>query len=1252
MSVDPDSRALHVRGEDGGGPYRVDAAGALGVQVGEGNTQIVYAYGRQTWADGVVPPPLATVSGVVDSPYRGLNTFEERDAPFFFGREAAATQVLARMSRQIDGSGLLVVSGVSGAGKSSLLRAGVLPRLRWIGLVSIAHARSWPCLLFTPARAPLDELAVRVARLAGADAAEVRRGLDADPAGFALTARQAALAQLGSPAADPDSPAAEHRWKLLLMVDQFEQLFTQCPHEEQRRAFITALHAAATVRHGPDHEPAALVVLGVRADFEARCADYPQLAGAIQDRYLVTAMTERQLRLAITEPAKKTGSSVEDNLADELLREVRTRHPRASSAGVLPLLSHALDQAWRTRAGDSLVLADYERTGGIEGAVADSAQRAYDRLTPAQQAAARQVFTRLTACSDGVDTAARAIRVELTEGKSAAEARDVEAVLEAFAAERLLILAAGTVEISHEILLTAWPLLRDVWLAETHGDRIVRTRLDDVAAEWIRNSRDPTYLYTGTLLAAATETAARISADPGRYPPLSHAEQDFLRASNHAHHRRTRRRESIIAFLMALVIGLALLAVAAFHSSQEAKQQRDVAASGQLINESEVIGDVDPSVSKLLSIAAWRIHPSGQDRFAMLAAASRPGIASLTGHTDRVHAVAFSPDGHTLLSGSYDGTARLWDMATHRQIGAPLNGHGKVDSVAFSPHGNVVATGGEDTMVRLWDAATHRQIGAPLNGQDGEINAVAFSPDGKVLASGGADDGVVRLWDAATHRQIGAPLNGHDGEINSVAFSPDGRTLASGGTDDGVVRLWNVASHRQIGVLPLGHGGTVLSVAFSPDSRTLASGSYDGTIRLWDVASQQTTGAWPINSPVFNLAFSPDGRLLASGNLDDKVQLWDVMTRQPIGNSLIGYALAFSPDSKTLATGSYGHLVRLWNVLSRTGTAALTSNDGVIYAVAFSRHGKILATGSIDGMVRLWDVATRRQAGAALDGHAGTVYSVAFSRDGRMLAAGNTDGTVRLWDVATRRLAGAALDGHGRTVYSVAFSPDGRMLATGSNDGTARLWDMTTRRQIGGPLKGNNGEIYSVAFSPDGKTLVTGSAHGAVQLWDVTTRRQIGAAMSAATEAVYSVAFRPDGRTVATGSADDTVRLWDVHDRQRTVDTMSDHADWVRSVTFSPDGKTLASGSKDGTVRLWDVATHQQIGDPLNGHDGEIRSVAFSPDGKTLVSGGADGTARLWDVAYLTGTAKLLCDSAQGSLTRTQWRQYVSPGPAYRTVCH
>ena len=847
MSADPDPRSPQVQGKRDGGGVPVDARGAMGVQVGEGNTQIIYTYSRLTWTDGVVSPPIATVSGVIDSPYRGLAAFEERDAAFFFGREAAATQVLARMSRQLDGAGLLVVSGVSGAGKSSLLRAGVLPRLRGTGLVSAPGAASWPCLFFTPARAPLEELAVRVAGLAGVDAATVRRELAADPAAFALIARQAALAQPGR-APEVTERAAEQPSRLLLVVDQFEQLFTQCTDEVQRRAFITALHAATTARHEPDHEPAVLVVLGVRADVEARCADYPQLAGAVQDRYLVTAMTERQLRLAITEPAKKADSSVEDDLTDELLREVRTRHPAASSVGVLPLLSHALDQAWRSRTGTALTLADYERTGGIEGAVADSAQHAYDQLTPTQQAAARQVFTGLTACSDGVDTADRALRAELTEGKTRAEAEDVEAVLEAFAAERLLILAAGTVEISHEILLTAWPLLRDVWLAETHADRIVRSRLDNVAAEWTRNSHDKSYLYTGSLLVAATDTATRISADPARHPPLSQTERDFLHASNRAHRRSVHRRERFIAFLMALVLGLASVAILAFLAQQNAVRQHDAAAAGQLVNESEALGDRNPTISKLLSVAAWRIHPSEDARYAMLAAAASPAIAGLIGHADRVHSVAFSPDGKILASGSYDRTIRLWNVATHSPIGKLTGNAGEVYSVAFSHDGRTLASGGDDGTVRLWDVRTHRQLGQPMNGHDGEINSVAFSPDGTTVASGG-ENGTVRLWDVRTHRQLGSALTGHVRKVWSVAFSPDGRTLASGGAD-GTVQSWDVATHLPVGYIA-SNGHPILSVAFSPDGRTLASGGADGAVRLWDVATQQPIRSWLDGQPGF-----------------------------------------------------------------------------------------------------------------------------------------------------------------------------------------------------------------------------------------------------------------------------------------------------------------------------------------------------------------------------------------------------------------
>jgi WD40 repeat protein/transcriptional regulator with XRE-family HTH domain len=905
-------------------------AGALGLTGQAGELFVAAARGKipaldvLAAIDGARPQP-GLVAG---SPYRGLSVFEEQDAGLFFGRAAAAVEVLERMSRLLAGMGLMVVSGVSGAGKSSLLRAGVLPRLRADGLAAAPGAAWWPRVVLTPTRAPLDELALRVAVLAGADAAAVRRGLDGAPAWFALTARQAVLARPRGPAGDSDGRSADHdrqlgQGRLLLVVDQFEELFTQCAEEGQRRAFITALHAAATAGHGPDQAPAALVVLGVRADFEARCADYPQLADAVQDRYLVTAMTERQLRMAITEPAKKAGSKVEDDLADLLLAEVRTGQPGAFGAGALPLLSHALDQAWRSRAGDSLTLADYDRTGGIDGAIAASAQRAYDHLTAAQQAAARQVFLRLTATSaDGIDTAGRATRADLTEGKSPAEAQDVEQVLEAFAAERLLTLAAGTVELSHEVLLTAWPLLRDTWLADTHADRIVRTRLHHTAAEWAHHAHDPSYLYSGSLLQAATDIAARAGAEPGRHPPLSHAERDFLSASDHAHRHRARRRQGLIALLTALVLGFAAATALAIHASQQVAQQRNIAISGLLISQSQQLRNANPGLSRLLSVAAWRINPSSAARYAMLAAAAgRPGMAVLTSHGGAVDSAAFSHDGTTLATGNADGTVRLWDAATHRQITTLTGPAGAIDSVAFSHDGTTLATGNADGTVRLWDAATHRQI-TTLTRSLGQVTSLGSSRYGTILAVGGAD-GTVQLWDTATRRPIPGPPASRDGSVFGVAFNLDGTILATGYAD-GTVSLWSLASGLCTSGPVIGSDpGRVraTSVALSPNGATLAAGNADGTIRLWDTATGRQIGR-PLTGPadpVTSVTFSPDGTTLASASPDHTVRLWDLATSRPIGAPLTGHTgqvttVAFSPDGKTLAAGSADHTVRLWDV--------------------------------------------------------------------------------------------------------------------------------------------------------------------------------------------------------------------------------------------------------------------------------------------------------------------------------------------------
>jgi WD40 repeat protein len=1056
----------------------------------------------------------------------------------------------------------------------------------------------------------------------------------------------------------------------VLVVDQFEELFTQCGQEAQRRAFITALHAAATTGHGSDQRPAALVVLGVRADFETRCADYPLLAGPVQDRYLVTAMTGRQLRLAITEPAKTAGSMVDDDLVAVLLAEVRNGQPGTTGAGALPLLSHALDQAWRHRAGDTVTLAGYERTGGMEGAVAASAQRAYDALTPAQKATARQVFTRLTATSsDGIDSADRATRADLTAGKTPAEAADVNEVLEVFAAERLLTLAAGTVELSHEILLTAWPLLRDTWLADTHTDRITRTRLAHTASEWDHHHRDPSYLYTGTLLDTATAAAARITADPARHPPLGPAEREFLQASDRAHQRTVRRRQGLLALLTVLVIGFASVAVLAIRASQQAAHQRDVAISGQLISQSQLLGNTNPALVKLLSVAAWRLDPSSEARYAMLAAAALPGIRTLAGHAGPVESVAFSPGGKTLATGTRNGAVQLWEVATGRLIATPFTGDtGGIYSLAFSPDGNTLAIGGFNGTVRLWDVATHHPDGAPITTHTSDINAMAFSADGKTLATS-SSYGTVRLWDVATHSPIGAPFSGH-GDGAFVALSPDGKILATisgDGRGDSTVRLWDVATHTLIGAPLTGHKGLVRTLAFSADGNTLAIGNgIDGTVRLWSVTAQHPIGA-PLtsdNGGVMSLAFSPDGKTLACGGFDGTVRLWDVTTHQLIGAPLTGdtgavWSAAFSPDGSTLATGNDDGTVRLWDVAAGRpigGPPTSSSTTGTVDSVAFGPDGKTLATNGLDGTVRLWDVATARPIGGPLTTSAGLGGGVAFSPDGTTVATTSGDGTLRLWDVATHPPTGRALTGPGGSEGAMAFSPDGKTLATSSSDGTVQLWDVAAHPPIGRPIGSSSttGAVDSVAFSPDGKTLAISSSDGTVQLWEVATYQPIGRPITgfgSAISAVDSVAFSPDGKTLAGGGQDGTVRLWDVATHQQIGGPLTSANGPILSVAFSPHGETLAVGGLNGAVQLWDVTTRQPIGAPLTGDKGEVWSVAFSPDGKTLATSSANHSARLWHVAYLVDVVKDLCASAGRQLTPAEWARYVPQGLAYQKVC-
>src|SRR5215472_11759920 len=967
-----------------------------------------------------------------DGPYLGLVPFEERDAWLFYGRDELADQLVRRLAERPDGAGILLVAGESGSGKSSLLRAGLLPRLA-AGALGPGSER-WPRRVIRPTASPLRELAMNLAEMACADPVSVYRSLAAAPDEAPMLAEQAARTATRRGAdPGPGGPAggtAGAPPRLVLVVDQFEELFTASEGADagavERKAFVTALHAAATTPAGPGRLPSALVVVAVRADYLGHLIADPPLQAALDaGPFTVGPMSEAELRLAVTGPAAEAGLVVEPAVVAAVIAELRGEAGGGLGTGVLPLMSQAMAATWELREGNELTLRGYRRAGGVADAVNRGAQAAYDALTGSQKDAARLVFTQLTVITaDGQFARRRCRRADLrTPGTQMAA--DVDAVIGVFSARRLLVLGQDSVEISHDALLQAWKQLRD-WLADGQLDRALYGQVVTDADSWDSNGRDSAYLYRPGRLATIDAAAARWRGGPARYPPLPATGEAFLGAAHHAARRTTRRRRGVIAGLLALTViavsaaGIAVHAAAdnAARQAANAARQHAIALSRQLAAESAAVEPAHPLTARRPAVAAWRVFPTDQAGSALvrlLMEQQQGGILPGNPASNGVDAVAFSPDGKLLAAGNGNGYVQLWDPATGQAIGAPLPADPQdgVGSVAFSPDGKLLATAGGDGYVQLWDPVTRQAAGAPLpaDPQDG-VGSVAFSPDGKLLATAGGD-GYVRLWDPVTRQAAGAPLHaaGVGGAVNAVAFSPNGKLLASGG-DDGTVRLWNPATHRQIGRPLTGYAGEITSVAFSPDGKLLASGGGgDGTVRLWNPVTRQPVGSpiRAVTSPghgVGSVAFSPDGKLLASGG-DGRVRLWNPVTRQPVGAPL-------------RAVTSGGHR---W-----------------VLGLEFSPDGKLLASADWDGTVRLWDPATGRPVGAPLLADSGGgVLGVAFSPDGKLLASAGTNGHVRLWDPATGRAPRAPLPPVTGGVNGVEFSPDGKLLASADNDGTVRL---------------------------------------------------------------------------------------------------------------------------------------------------------------------------------------------------------------------
>jgi WD40 repeat protein/class 3 adenylate cyclase len=1199
----------------------------------------------------------------VPCPYMGLAAFEAEDAEFFFGREELVAELTARLA----GTRFLAVVGPSGSGKSSVLRAGLLPAIWGDALPDSKH---WHTLVLTPGAHPLNELAVRLSMLSDDRPGALLQDLEADSRVLELTIRRALAGQ-------PD------KVKLLLVVDQFEEIFALCRDEAERRRFIDALLYSVEAEEGR-----IIVVPTIRADFYGRCADYPQLAARMSDGLLVGPMSEAELRAAIEQPAAVVGLRLEPGLAEMILDDV------AGEPGALPLLSHALLETFERRRGRTLTLSGYAESGGVAGAIAQTADTVYGAFSPEEQAIARNIFLRLTELGEEgtQDTRRRVAPRELL--RTAEEAPAVEAVLKTLADARLITTgggpvlsgAEGTVEVAHEALIREWPLLRG-WLEEDREGLRIHRHLTEAAGEWQRLGREPGELYRGARLAAVDEWVAEHADEPN---PL---ERGFLEASQELarreeQERQRRRRRTILGLAAGLVIALVLALLAgqqwqrASVEEQKALQQASVLLASQAEAELEA-GYGDRAV--LLALEALEQYPyTWQAEHALGQAVSyNRALQQYSGHQGAVTSVDWSPDGTRVATSSTDNSVQVWDAATGEELltidlpeGITGNIYDYALAVRWSPHGEHLLTvsgdrfllGSQDYDLLLWDATPPGAGGVaaePLKAveianqaepEEGEGSVTtlgvhyatgataSFAPQSGRLATIGGDNTAI-IWDAALDRQE-LVLSGHENDVNSVDWSLDEVRLATA-SEDGTARIWDAQSGEMVLVLE-GHEGPVNAAVFSPDGTQLATAGDDGTIRIW-AATPPAAGAGggellgilePQAGVVSSLAWSADGSHLATATDDGRIRIWSVPGGEIMaelgGHTDFVTHLAWSPTGDWLASAGADGVARIWNAAPSTAAEVLpylTVSD-----LSWSSDGRYLAIPAGDtgygtgepGRLAIWDVAADQAVTDKLDSDFNLLwFEVDYSPDDRLILAKGLSSwpeglpdleTIHALDAQTGREVRSFTVTDGSWIRSCGWSPDGKQVAGGTADGILYLWDYQSGELLN-TLVGHEADkmINTLEWSPDGTKIATACDDGTARVWDAETGETLLVLAQEAPAAAWSAVWSPDGsRLLTTGGMDDigaednTVRVWDANTGEELL-VLRGHASQVVLGTWSPDGRRIASSSSDSTTRIWDAETGEELL-TLSTPAFYCPFARWSPDGRYVAVGMETTPTEIWRV--------------------------------------
>jgi WD40 repeat protein len=1090
------------------------------------------------------------------NPYPLLAPYTEEYARVYFGREEWVRDIVRRVREATAiKERFIPVVGPSGSGKSSLVRAGVLPGLRrwefwppsmWrrprvvppfiVGTdpyASLAHALHG----LLPAA---DELAA-VMRVAGAEAmAAVTSG--AEPVGSRELRKSVAHKRRGA-------------FRVLVTLDQLEEL---AGAPESGLAFMLLLKCVLR------DDPRLVFIATIRPDLFGALVD-GAAGNLLSSQVIVGPMDRVQLASVIEGPARASGVKLGKDVVPTMLDET-------AGADALPMLSYLLHHLWNNAVADSHIgLDEYRREVGDHNAIARHAEDAVASIAGGLLASLSSVDARAAVLDallqlvnhNGSDAYRR--RAHL------GELPDTQrSILEYFAGPRVrLVTIAGdsrdrTAEVSHEAVLRRWPALMEHIEANREALQL-RTRLEPLAAEWRAGGHDADGLLRGPELRAAEA-----------WPMLA---------------------QGLVGELVAASLAA---------DSDEAQRRANLAAEQALlaVDPPRMARDVDLAMV-IAHAALTELHPrdTAAAGFALYRAWCEGNRGVLRGHQGWVYAVEWSSDGGRLVTGSSDNTARIWSAegtALHE-----LTGHTSlVRVVTWSPNGARVATGSDDNTARIWSAdgtALHE-----LTGHTGEVNAVAWSPDGGRLVTAASSDNTARIWSAdgtALHE-----LTGHTGEVNAVAWSPDGTRLATASRDN-TVRIWS-ADGTALHELTL-HTGTLNAVAWSPDGTRLATAHSDKTARIWSADGTALHELSGHTGAVLAVAWSRDSTRLATAAYDNTARIWSadgIARRELTGHTSAVLAVAWSPDGTRLATAS-GSLAfntgsaRIW---SADGTVLheLTGHTSMVNAVSWSPDGTRLATASGDDTARIW--CADGTAVHALPGHTSMVRALAWSHDGTHLATASHDNTARMWSAdgtAVHELT------HTRTVNAVAWSPAGTRLATGSDDNTARIWSLngTALHELTGHTSG----VKVLAWSPDGTRLATASSDfvsedGSVRIWsaDGTALHEL----TGHTNMVRIMAWSPDGAQLATADEDTTARIWSANGI--ALHELTGHTSRLNAAAWSPDGTRLATASSDNTARIWSAdgtALHE-----LTGHTSLVTAVAWSPDGTQVATASSDNTARIW----------------------------------------